>query len=546
MNFNSRFFISTFVATGTILLSACSTEEPESGQSTENKAPAIFVQSQNSTDEGKTIEIGFNVNDDRTPYADLNIQLVAEGLQGNASLNQATKKIIYNAPFLSGSSKQLTESFTLRATDKEGLRTEQRVIVTVTDINSPVEVKSEVPSGAFGYQNTISDKTINAFLFNDSPMTHVDFLLFEDPDDSDLLSIDFTVNGLFKNQVNLSSSDGGDLIRLSFETPNLTSPSMQLKFTLTAEDNDGKDAASVNLTLVKRHALGFDNTKSSPYLSEKAGGEIYFMFSEPLTYPGDFSVSITDEKGAPLAFTLPFAIDKDLRKITFSPSSGILGDRNIFVNLSHTVTVQNAAGERYDNVTTLQKQILIKDDRDDDFLSLIDSFKSHAAQASEIIRAREELLIARSLSNQLLLNNAVRFSRVDELLESVAKELTEQAYFLDEKERQINSLIGSGKVSEANFEILQYISQVENLGKPARQVMLDWYNEHVQQDLLLGVKKPSLSWSSRGLEKSNRDWSHYIGNLDYGFHDVARSGVWQFKNEYSYLSVLKENRTFCI
>lgn len=540
-------FISPFlIVAGSLALTACSTEESDPPTTENNKAPAIFIQSQVTTEEGKVAEISFNVTDDRTPYADLNIQVIASGLQGRVTLDPLMKQLRYSAPYLTGKSKQLTETFTLKVTDKDGLSTEQRVVISVTDINSPVSVSANVPIGAFGYENTVSNKSVNAFAFADSDKSSVSFSLNEDPNDADIADVDFTVSGLFKNQVKSLSSANGDLITLEFDTPTMTSPSLQLAFTLSAQDNDGKDAAAVNLTLLKRHTLAFDYSKSSSFISEKNGGELYFIFSEATTYPGEFSVSLSDESGSPLNFTLPYTLDKISRKITFSPSSGFLGDRRVVVNVSHSATVQNAAGERYDNVTSLQTVILVKDDRDDDFASLIESFKEHSSQASDVIKAREEHLVALSLSNQLLLNNAVRKINVNKLLDEVSKSLDEQEQLVETKERQINILIGANKIDEANVEILSYINMVEDLGKSAREYINEWYSEHVELASISGLKKPSVTWSSRGLNKSIDEWSHYIGNLDYGFYDITKSGVWQFKNEYSYLSVLKENRAYCI
>lgn len=536
-----------------VLLSACSTEEPAADDGSggaENTAPLIFADiSSGAVDERKSLSFSVNVSDDRTPYQDLVFKTLHDPIKGSVSYNASNKTITYVAPQLSGAEKSLTEGFILQATDKDGAKTEKSFTVTVNDIDSPVKVKVVPPSSSFGFENTQTERLINAFIYESQPATSFRVDLNEDKGDLDEISLSMEVSGLFENQVK-QSIEGASAV-FTFDTPTLKQPSQLITFTVGAQDNDVSEVALVSLTVVNKAEITWNNQQGSAELTESAGGQVHFLFSEEPSYPGSFSAKVTKEDGTELDFNLPFTLNQTAKTINFGPSDRVLGDTKVKITLQHVNSVQNAAGEKFDAIAESTKTITLKDDRDDDFNAKVEEFKEAATQVEFLISAKEEASIFNALATLMSLENKINRSQwlAGEVI--VNDELKKQETEIYAIESEINQLINSGKSDEATAKINDYISKTNLIGSSSRAAITKWFGEVTaaasgteikNNDATSGI---SVQWASGGLNKNMDQWSHYIGNAQYGFFDTKNQNKWVYLPQYAYLGVIDEAGTIC-
>lgn len=536
------------------MIAGCSTEEaaPEGGGSSgPNVAPVISVTTSSSASitERQVHTFSFNVSDDKTAYKDLKIKLIHDELVGTFSLNSSAKTLTYTAPALSDDIKNVTDGVVLQVTDASGLKSERNFSVTVSDVNSVVKLKALPPASGFGYENTQTDTLLNVFMYENQPKTTLRFDVNEITADADSITLDFEVaeGPLFENQVAYSVNDTGSEASLSFDIPAITAPSQTLSLNMLAEDNDGNSVAQVNITIVNQPSILWRSENSSETLSEKNGGTLSFSFSEQAGYPGDFFVQTSKPDGSALDFSLPASLDKVNNQIRFGAAERVLGDQEVKVTLTHRHTIQNGAGEPFEVISQTEKTITIKDDRDDDFISQTEKYTEAAAQARNIINREEELHAFNALSTVLTLDNRITVSQKMAGKAAVRAALDAQRSEINQMETEINQLISAGKTTEASSKITTYLTKVKLIGKKPRDAITEWemtYNIFSQPPKE-GAVPLSISWSGSGLKTEQDDWSHYVGNTDYGYFDKNNGNQWTYNAQYVYLGVIGTSTSIC-
>lgn len=528
-----------------LALAGCSTEETADDVSTgENSAPELVLNSATaSINEGESATFSFNVLDDNTSYENLTIKLLTESSKGAFTLDKASKTVSYRAPMMTEDKSPIADAAVIQVTDASGAKAEKTVVVNVADINSVVALTLIPPTNSFGYENTQTDKLLNLFMY-ESDDAVVRIAIEEDSKDFDSLDFDIPkIDGIFLNQITEIVNDDMDEARLSFKLPTLTQPSQRISFDYKVSDNDGNDSVTVNITVLNRPTLTWTSTGTSATFTESAGGTLGFGFSEVQGYPGDYSVALSDENGEPLDFSLPVSINEANKQITLGAAGRILGDKNVKVTLSHTYTVSNEVGEPFDVVAQTERTITIKDDRDDDFNTKVESFNQASAQLANILNRNEEDVIFRSLSTILMLDNRVTKSAITAGETAVQSALTQQKSRYTALENEIKQLISEKKTQEADAKITVYLSEVESVGSEPRQAISDWVNDNVAA-ADAGDVTLTLTWAPSSLIKTGDDWSHYVGNTQYGFFNTAGS-EWQYKDVYAHLAAVDTDTNIC-
>lgn len=530
-----------------IALAGCSTEEAEQPSTGENTAPQISAAANAATiNEGESVTFPFNVVDDNTGYSSLKFKLITENTQGKFSLDVAGKSISYEAPMLRGSVKSISDGAILEVTDPSGLKSERAFSVSVSDINGALSLKLLPPAGGFGYENTQTDKVLNLFMYEGPADATFRISLTEDVNDGDDIDMGFPEDptGIFANQISENINDDLSEVTLRFPLPQIVAPSTEITLSYRAQDNDGDDEVNINVTVVNKPTLAWKTAGTSTAFTESAGGSLSFDFSEVSSYPGEFTASVTMEDGSALPFTLPVSVEQSGRKINIGPSGRILGDTPAKVTLKHTFTVANAAGERFDVVTSAERNITIKDDRDDDFMTKTEQFNQTVSQIENIVNRSEESAIFRSLSTLLTLDNRVSKSGVALGKSSVIQAMSVEKANLETLSNEIKQLISEGKTSEADGKIDEYLIQANRVGALPRAAISDWFDDHVSAETT-GNTPLTISWSAPALIKAESGWSHYVGNLNYGFFDTDNGGAWVYKKNYAYLGAVDTDTSIC-
>lgn len=513
----------------------------------DNTAPVITSSSNSATsNEGTPLSFSFDITDDRSSADNIALSFTQKSLVGSVTVDRENKQLIYTPPLLKNATKTFSEVFTLRATDPQGAFSERTFTVNALDINSAATVSTTPHLNSFGYENTQTETLLNLFMYEDQPGVALNFVVAEDPLDADIVSTDFTVSGLFYNQVKKSTTDENGQATLTFDAPALDVASKLFTFNFIAKDNDGENQATVNLTLLNKTSIAFAAGQSNAIISEKEGGVLNYTFSEATGYPGTFSVMLTDLNNAPLAFALPYSIDTTNRRIQFGGAGSMIGDQNVKVTISHSHTVSNVSGEAFEVIATAEQNIIVKDDRDDDYDAQVENYRTTALQIEDILNANEEKFIFDALATLLSLEN--RISRTAWLNgEKVVNEalLSQKEAFL-QKESEINQLISAKNTQATLDKITEYMFMAERIGDTPREAITLWASENVKATSDTGTTTTvSLAWSNSGLNKEKSLWSHYVGNLDYGYFDTKAQNSWVYLPQFAYLGVIDEARTFC-
>ena len=407
-------------------------------------------------DEGELLTIPFTVSDNEqsnlavTLY-DVDGEVIEDGtsatLKGNVSINSDTGEVFYTAPWMS-EEKTLTESFIVRVDDGQGVNgvSEQRVDITVYDISSPVEVVAVAPQGAYGYQNTQKDNLLNFWYAEDSGNVKLVFDLSDEDADSIDVGLELDEGVVFKNQI--SKSISSEKVILEFPVPNITSVYEDVVITLTVDDGDEPTVSTVNMTIVNKPEMKW--LPGVNMISEREGGKLSFQLSEVEDYPGSYELTLTNKDGSPLTFDPGATLDTNTGTISFDDVGSFQGNQDVKVTLSLTNEIPHLGGEVYNEITTLEKDVVFVDDRDDGFNTYINEFYELSEKTNSAIVRKDEERLVQAYGNYLFLHRHITKNQFDEFGNKIASEMKKEHAAIQALSADINNSINDGE--ETSFD----------------------------------------------------------------------------------------------
>lgn len=522
-----------------LALTACSEEAvpPE-----ENTAPSFTLSGTSvSVNEGATVEVPFTLSDSHSSVEDLTITIDDSTLSGDVSIDKENMVVRYVAPWIR-EGDGLTENFNLTAKDPQGASTTVNLAVDVQDINSPVSVKINPPQNAISYQNTQTDSSLS-FVYPESSNIEIVYDLEEE--DADYLSVDFSVSEgvIFKNQVTPKMSDDGTSVSLSFPVPDIANPSEIITVTLSVMDGDETVTAVSNITVANKVSLAW--TAQSPMsISEENGGTIQYTSSEGYGYTATYTADVTLPDGSPLDFPLDYTFNSDTGEISFSPSTGFLGDRSVLVTVKATNELAIVGGESYVEETVLTRSLTVKDDRDDGFSVSTDNFYQQVDYLEDVKFRRDEDRVASTLGTYLFLNRYITHAQSVSFSENTSASLNAEYAELDRLASDIANRLDSGESGdEIKSDMSNFESEIFRVGAETRKTMRE------EAELLVSQSGKSLPLSLPYGSSFSMDFggrlTHFVGNDAYGYFADDNQQSWIFKSEFSYLDAVNIENEYC-
>lgn len=532
-----------------LVLSGCGKEavpEPE------NTAPSVTVQTSISINEGDAITIPYSVTDAeqsglKVSIYDIDGNMLSKDEQGTMSgtvtLNPDDMSISYSAPWLDVD-KSFNEAFVVRVSDGEAINgySEQRVDVSVADINSPVKIKVNVPSAGYGYQNTQTDTDVNFWYAENAGEVTLQFDL--DEQDADAVDVSFDLNEgvIFKNQI--TSVIDGDKVILTFTPPNITTIYEDVVFSLSVTDNDDTSVATASMTLVNKPVLTWES-KSSASISERDGGALYFTSSEVADYPGDYKVELTDSKtGQVLKFDPGLTFSAENGVLQFSNVEAFDGNQQVNVKVTLSNVIPHLGGETYTEETVLEKSIVFIDDEDDDFDAFITEYNEYKDKALGVIEREDEVRLSKAFSDYLYLNRHIKESEALSFYTKVKNSLSLEAVRMNDIIDDVSKSITDNEEPDVIREkVAKFEDEFDSYGDATRKV---FYDEFALLTEGKGLSLP-LSPPVEGTRMAEYldSLSHYIGNLRYGAFSGAEN-AWVFSSQYKYMDVIDYTDPYCL
>jgi hypothetical protein len=523
-----------------ILASACS---EETTPPPDNVAPTLSIASSSFTvPEGEVVSIPFEVSDDTTDAGNIRITNVTENLVGDVSIDMENGVILYTGPWITNGESNV-ENITLRALDSQGASSEVTLSVTTTDIDSPAQVSIEVPQGAMSFASTRQSDLLN-FAYNEGQELTLEFNIGEA--DADLLNVDYSLadeSVIFRNQIIPEANEDGTKVKLTLPVPEIDADYRLISLTLSVDDGDDTSVAVANIAVVNNVELSW-TANSSRQISERDGGAIRYLSSEPYSYPAEYEVSLKNEAGEELDFDVNYSFEPETGTISFSEQPGFLGDRTVVVHLTVSNEIPLVGGDSYLEETKLSRTVTFLDDRDDDFSSLSDRFYSEFELLEKAISREDEKRVASLLSSYLYLEKHLSKSDSSDFLNKSNAVYDMEALDLVEEGSTIAVRLSNGESgTQINDDILKYLEKIPSLGSETRAY---WYeslpSEFSVEIVDLSFPLPS---SRTGLFEFDGEFSHYIGNESYGFYSNQSQTDWEFNENYAYLNVVDFSDTYC-
>lgn len=533
--------------TAVIVLSACEERSDEADDGFEgNVAPVVTVSNNSPTvQEGDTVSIGFNAIDDRTSYSDLRISIVSSSLRGQVAVDKSSKKITYRAPWLSRD-KTFQENIILRVTDEQGLSTEATIEVTVEDIDSPVEVTLLDPSIGFGFENGRTSDSM--YLWVEESRGAMTLRMGIKEEDGDEIHVDYEVSSNILSESDIAASFNSQQteLNMSFAIPDLDGSVYEhISLTTTVEDNDAPSEVFVGVTVFNSPSLSIGIPED---LTESEGGVIPFSFSEGSEYPGDYSISITQQNGEPLDFDVPYQINRESQQVILGSSSSFQGSRDVRVTIEVTNDIPNLNGDIYRHVTSASRNVTIVEDRDDDFFSSVSNYEDLKEWFGGMRERRDEVRVTRLMNRYFLLSGHIKFSESEAINSQVDELLTVDYVDIQDRIELIDGALSNPSVpsEEVDLMITEFRSELSKVGVESRAVARDWYQDVISS---IGDEEVRLSVMSAepvalALSEYNA-LSHFFGNESYGrFTGVGDQ--WRFNDSFAYFSVTDVSGPSCI
>lgn len=537
-----------FIGVGLALsLAGCGKEKvPEP----ENTAPVITIAAGAVVDEGELLTIPFTVSDNEqsnlavTLY-DVDGEVIEDGtsatLKGNVSINSDTGEVFYTAPWMS-EEKTLTESFIVRVDDGQGVNgvSEQRVDITVYDISSPVEVVAVAPQGAYGYQNTQKDNLLNFWYAEDSGNVKLVFDLSDEDADSIDVGLELDEGVVFKNQI--SKSISSEKVILEFPVPNITSVYEDVVITLTVDDGDEPTVSTVNMTIVNKPEMKW--LPGVNMISEREGGKLSFQLSEVEDYPGSYELTLTNKDGSPLTFDPGATLDTNTGTISFDDVGSFQGNQDVKVTLSLTNEIPHLGGEVYNEITTLEKDVVFVDDRDDGFNTYINEFYELSEKTNSAIVRKDEERLVQAYGNYLFLHRHITKNQFDEFGNKIASEMKKEHAAIQALSADINNSINDGEETSLIIGMIkEYTSLTNSMGKITRERIAEEVELLTADiDIEIPLALPSIGGSVTEFAGSI---THYVGNRNYGSFIDEQKNTWVFNKKYKYMDVVNYSDTYC-
>lgn len=523
-----------------VALAGCSKEETPV-DTTDTIAPAITVSNTSpSLNEGARIEIPFNVLDQGTDFSNLSINLEAAGTTGDVSLDKANKVIVYQAPWLT-SAKSLTDGFSISARDQAGNKSEEvSVSVTVQDIDSGVEAEIVAPAQAFGYENTQTPTALNMWVYEGESQVRFKYNLNED--DADELEVDFNViSPFFKNNFTAEMHDSGESFTLIADIPRIDEPYADTMLQVIVQDNDTTVQLEANIVIINKVEMAWGASQDT-FVSETNGGTFSFSHSEESDYDADIAVSVTYPDGSALDFPLNYHLQGN--NVVFDPSSGFQGDRNVQLTVSMTNNIPSNGGEVFVERVELTRNLVVKDDRDDAFISKEAEFQEYVAHFEDLKERKEDVRVAKVLAQYWMLNDHITFLDQKGLLADVDSLIAEEITDAETQITAINSKLNSGDSGEElSGEIDDFIGTVKGMGSSVREKLNEQFDTIKSKASVTDHAVPAIATTATLV---NERLTQYAGNATYGYFDKSQGDRWVFSEKYAYLKSVDVLDEFCM
>lgn len=523
-----------------LLLAGCSKEETAVDTS-DTTPPAITVSDLSpSLNEGERIEIPFNVFDQVTEYSELNITLDASGSKGDVEVDEVNKVIIYQAPWLT-EEKTLTDGFSLSARDQAGNKSEEiSVSVTVQDIDDAVSVEIVAPSQAFGYENTETATSLNMWIYEGESQVRFKYNVNEN--DADVIDFEFNVlEPFFKNNFSAEAGVDGQSVTLISDIPTIDEPYADTLLQVVFQDNDDTVQLDANIVVINKVSMDWVASEDT-FISESNGGTFKFTHSESDSYDADTAVLVTYDDGKPIDFPLNYSLEGG--SVVFEPSSGFQGDRRVKLTVSMSNTIPGNGGEEFYERVEITRNLVVADDRDDDFISKEAEFKEYVAYYEDLKERQEDVRVAKVLTKYWMLNDYITYMDKNALVSSAEKLFSNEISDAEGQITAINSKLESGQNAEELTSLINdFIGTVKSLGSSVREELSDKFDVIASESEISDHLAPSVFTTSTLL---NGRLTQYAGNLNYGYFDKNSGDSWVFSEKYAYLKSVDVLDEFCI
>ena len=528
----AKHIIAASIAT---LIVGCSSE---SEPAPENQRPTITLPEGSTYDvsEGGAVTVEFDVQDEGAVSV---AALTNSGeIKGNVSIGSGA--LTYTAPWIDDGN-DIVETISLVATDSEGLKSSVTITFNVSDGTSSALVVISPPSEAFGFENTREDTVVNFWIYENQPGVVLSYEISDE--DADSITLDYDVdsdNYLYRNQITPSLNSDNTKAELSFDLPATNKPYENATVELSVDDGDDVRRVYANMTVINQPDLKWNNPGST--ISESTGASIPFVMNESIDQGGDYQVSVTYPDGSELDFDLPYSFSESDNRIDFFASDGFLGDRSVTVTLTYTMLIPNAAGEIHEHVTQLSRDMLVKDDRDDDFLSLNSRIQNARVAFEQLSNRNDDGMVLTALNDRLQFKGIINGNQRARLSEIINSAQSENRNMVSTAFDEIEDAVNDDVDNEALTLLVENAEHlVGNFGSLTREKYIEAFNE-METTGAVSLRLPD---SSAPADISAFWVSHYYGNSRYGAFESESFDSFQFYPRYAYMNVTHLDLSDC-
>ena len=279
-------------------------------------------------------------------------------------------------------------------------------------------------------------------------------------------------------------------------------------------------------------------------ISEREGGKLSFQLSEVEDYPGSYELTLTNKDGSPLTFDPGATLDTNTGTISFDDVGSFQGNQDVKVTLSLTNEIPHLGGEVYNEITTLEKDVVFVDDRDDGFNTYINEFYELSEKTNSAIVRKDEERLVQAYGNYLFLHRHITKNQFDEFGNKIASEMKKEHAAIQALSADINNSINDGEETSLIIGMIkEYTSLTNSMGKITRERIAEEVELLTADiDIEIPLALPSIGGSVTEFAGSI---THYVGNRNYGSFIDEQKNTWVFNKKYKYMDVVNYSDTYC-
>jgi hypothetical protein len=517
-----------------------SSESDEDTVATVNSPPVLSVAlSDNSVDEGAVIVIPFNVIDAEDSFSEISMSLDVSNTKGDVTIDKSAKVIRYQAPWLTDPSiKVISDGFSVIAKDSKGSRVEVPVPIVVNDINDPVKVVAIPPSQAFGFAETQTDSYYEMYIYEGEKNVTFKYNITENDADS-ISTPDISVKSpLYLNNITPEAAEGGSGFSLKMDIPEINTPSANTEISFSVSDGDTNVQVQALITIINKVKLEWVSVANQ--VSESKGAVFVFKTSESESYNVSYSVDVTYPDGSPIDFDFPYTL-KD-KTVTFSPSEGFQGNKNLVVHVTAQNTIDGVPQADFIEKTVLSQTIVAVDDRDDGFFLGMDEFDANKSLFNSYAERKDDVRVASAISKLWMLNGKMTNKERSGFLINANSVMAQEIAVLDDSLSSIEEMLANGDSGQDVVSAMSHFNtDIRKLGKQVRDLLVITELAVKSNGTTVSFKAPS---DPSAATTVNDFLTHYVGNSKYGYYNGSKE--WLFNPAYKYMQAVNIFDEYCL